>query len=230
LGGHIGGSLIHRHKLLSKKEGGRGVDDLVYTDSARQPDPTPLEESESEHSALLGNTIAIAVAMGLGTLISACFQRMGLILPVYVGAMIAAAIIRNLDDRFHFARINQHEVDKIALLLYIFIVMALLTPGFGTGIPGLAYAGDAGGAGGPDRLMRGAGLSVMGRDYESAVMVGGFCALCWVPQRTPWPAWMRWLENSGPAPRAFVVVPVVGSFLIDFANALIITTMANLFR
>ena len=37
-------------------------------------------------------------------------------------------------------------------------------------------------------------------------------------------------ESIGPAPRAFIVVPLVGAFLIDFTNALIITTMANLFR
>jgi ESS family glutamate:Na+ symporter len=35
------------------------------------------------------------------------------------------------------------------------------------------------------------------------------------------------VEKYGPAPEAFLVVPVVGAFLIDFSNSLIITTMAN---
>ena len=37
-------------------------------------------------------------------------------------------------------------------------------------------------------------------------------------------------ERYGPAPRAFLVAPVVGAFFIDFANALIITTFVNLLR
>ena len=33
-----------------------------------------------------------------------------------------------------------------------------------------------------------------------------------------------------PARSAFPVVPVVGAFLVDFTNSLIITTLANLLR
>ena len=36
------------------------------------------------------------------------------------------------------------------------------------------------------------------------------------------------VEKFGPAPRAFLVVPMVGAFFIDFTNALIITTFINL--
>jgi ESS family glutamate:Na+ symporter len=36
------------------------------------------------------------------------------------------------------------------------------------------------------------------------------------------------VERFGPAPRAFLVAPIVGAFFIDFANALIITTYLNL--
>ena len=32
------------------------------------------------------------------------------------------------------------------------------------------------------------------------------------------------------APRAFLVVPMVGAFFIDFTNALIITTLVNFWR
>jgi ESS family glutamate:Na+ symporter len=36
------------------------------------------------------------------------------------------------------------------------------------------------------------------------------------------------IEKYGPAPRAFLVVPLVGAFLIDFTNALVITAFLNL--
>jgi len=37
------------------------------------------------------------------------------------------------------------------------------------------------------------------------------------------------VERYGPAPRAFLVVPLVGAFFVDFANALIITAFVNWF-
>jgi len=38
------------------------------------------------------------------------------------------------------------------------------------------------------------------------------------------------VEKYGPAPRAFLTVPLVGAFFIDFSNALILTIALNLFR
>ena len=38
------------------------------------------------------------------------------------------------------------------------------------------------------------------------------------------------VERFGAAPRAFLVLPMVGAFFIDFTNALIITTYINLVR
>jgi ESS family glutamate:Na+ symporter len=37
------------------------------------------------------------------------------------------------------------------------------------------------------------------------------------------------VERYGPAPKAFLVVPMIGAFFIDFTNALIITAFLNLF-
>jgi ESS family glutamate:Na+ symporter len=37
-------------------------------------------------------------------------------------------------------------------------------------------------------------------------------------------------EKYGPAPRAYLVVPMVGAFFIDFTNALIITAFLNVFK
>jgi ESS family glutamate:Na+ symporter len=38
------------------------------------------------------------------------------------------------------------------------------------------------------------------------------------------------VERYGKAPRAFLVVSMVGAFFIDFTNALIITVFLNIFR
>ena len=71
---------------------------------------------------------------------------------------------------------------------------------------------------------------MMGRDYDAAVMAGGHCGfgLGATPNAV---ANMRALvERYGAAPRAFLVVPMVGAFFIDFSNAMIITFYINLVR
>jgi glutamate:Na+ symporter, ESS family len=234
LGGYIGGSLISRHRLKSEFKTGAGAEKIVYAAGEPAPEPTPMDdESESERSALLTNVIAIAVAMGIGSIISAWFEKMGLVLPAYIGAMMAAAVIRNLDDKFQFARINQREVDTVGnISLYLFIVMALLTLRLWElvhlALPTIAM------------LIAQVALiyvlcmtllfRVMGRDYESAVMAGGFCGFMLGTTANAMACMDVLAQKYGPAPRSFVVVPLVGAFLIDFANALLITTMANFFR
>lgn len=234
LGGYIGASLIKKYGLKSNAKDPRAVRDIVYAGDNPPPEPTPMsDESESERSALLTSIIVIAIAMGLGTLLSRWFESMGLILPAYVGAMIAAGIIRNLDDRFNFANISQHQVDTVGnISLYIFIVMALLTLRLWE-LVNLAL---------PMVVMLLAQVALvwllcvtvsffaMGKDYESAVMAGGFCGFMLGTTANAMACMDVLTQKYGPAPRAFIVVPLVGAFLIDFTNALIITAAANLFR
>jgi glutamate:Na+ symporter, ESS family len=234
LGGHLGASLIRRYGLKPTAKDPRAVREIVYAGDNPEPEPTPMsDEHASEHSALLSTVIVIALAMGLGTLISGWFERLGLVLPAYVGAMIAAGIIRNTDDRLNFFRISQHHVDTIGnISLYLFIVMALLTLRLWE-MASLAI---------PTLIMLLAQVALvwllcitvtffaMGKDYESAVMAGGFCGFMLGTTANAMACMDVLVEKFGPAPRAFIVVPLVGAFLIDFTNALVITTFANLFR
>lgn len=224
LGGAIGASLIRRYNLLPKARRER---------PAEVEAPAPAAADDSENSALMNSVIAIAVAMGLGTLLSGLFERAGLILPAYVGAMIVAAVLRNLDDRFQIVRISQQHVDAVGnISLYLFIVMALLTLRLwelvNLALPMLAML-----------LLQVAlvwllcitlSYRMMGRDYESAVMAGGFCGFMLGTTANAMACMDVLVRKYGPAPRAYIVVPLVGAFLIDFTNALVITTMMNLIR
>jgi ESS family glutamate:Na+ symporter len=71
---------------------------------------------------------------------------------------------------------------------------------------------------------------VMGRDYESAVTAAGFCGFMLGITANAVASMEDLVEEYGPAPEAFLVVPVVGAFLIDVTNSLIITFMANIVR
>jgi sodium--glutamate symport carrier gltS len=126
---HIGGWLI------------RGTVSRAPATSSAPPNPPPnrsstgtpevLEaapgggESATEHSPLFRSVIAVAVAMGIGTVVSAWISKTGLILPSYrrnVGRGLPALPGRSVRHPRHFAHWWTHR----RMSLYIFIVMALL--------------------------------------------------------------------------------------------------------
>jgi ESS family glutamate:Na+ symporter len=224
IGGYIGGWLIRRHSL--KPRGAAPARDRI-------PQPVSEKERLARESTLLTTILVMGISMGLGALLSMGIERLGIILPSYIGAMIVAACIRNLDDRFHFARIAQAEVTECGRVsLYLFIVMALLTLKLWE-LVHLAL---------PMLVILAAQVALcwlmcitisfrwMGRDYESAVTAAGFCGFMLGITSNAVASMEELVEKYGPAPQAFLVVPVVGAFLIDFTNSLIITTMANLLR
>jgi glutamate:Na+ symporter, ESS family len=67
----------------------------------------------------------------------------------------------------------------------------------------------------------------MGRDYESAVMASGFIGFVLGTTANAVSNMRTMTDRFGPAPRAFLVVPIVGAFFIDFVNALIINVFLN---
>ena len=73
-------------------------------------------------------------------------------------------------------------------------------------------------------------FTLMGRDYEGAVISSGFCGFMLGTTANAMANMEALVERYGPAPRAFLVVPMVGAFFIDFTNALIITAFVNVFR
>jgi ESS family glutamate:Na+ symporter len=182
---------------------------------------------ETDESALLRNVVLIAIAMGLGTIISAWFAARAITLPAYIGAMIVAAVIRNLDDRTHIAGVDERHMDTIGnISLAIFIVMALLT----------LRLWELANLAGPMFVMLGLQIALvaamcvglywlMGRDYEAAVMSGGFCGFMLGTTANAMACMSVLTEKYGPAPRAYIVVPLVGASLIDFTNAMVINVM-----
>jgi ESS family glutamate:Na+ symporter len=68
---------------------------------------------------------------------------------------------------------------------------------------------------------------LMGRDYDSAVMASGFAGFVLGTTANAVANMRALVVRFGPAPRAFLVVPLVGAFFIDFANSLIITFFVN---
>jgi ESS family glutamate:Na+ symporter len=174
----------------------------------------------------------ILVCMWLGGIVSEWIRNYFTI-PGYIGAMLVAAVIRNVADFTGLIRIAPRVVDDLGTItLSLFLAMALMSLRlwelFDLALPMLAILSVQ------VALMAGFAywitFRVMGRDYDAAVMAGGHCGfgLGATPNAI---ANMGALEERfGPAPRAFLVVPMVGGMFIDFTNALIISTYINLVR
>ncbi|MCS7313981.1 MAG: sodium/glutamate symporter [Bryobacterales bacterium] len=235
LAGFAGGRLIERHGLKpAPTRDPASLEEVVYAADPPERHAPAIEGARvSEQASLMNNIVAVAVAMGAGSLISLAIQRLGIVLPAYIGAMIAAAVIRNLDDRYRFAGLAQHHIDDLgSIALNLFIVMALL----GLRLWELAHLAV------PVLLILLAQVALvwllgvgtvfhwMKRDYDAAVMTGGYCGFMLGTTANALAGMEVLVGKYGPAPRAILVVSLVGAFLIDFTNATIITTAANLLR
>lgn len=237
IGGPIGTFLVERHHLRAATQLTGGAPTVAATDLVedRLLEPassTPAGEDVSSY-ALLKAVVAILVALWAGTWVSRGFTALGLTLPAYIGAMLAAAALRNFDDRTRLLGISQRLIDDLGnAALSLFLVLALMTLRLwelaGLALPlAVMLAAQVALVG---LLCVGPMFRLMGRDYDSAVMSSGFCGFMLGTTANAMANMGALVERYGPAPRAFLVVPMVGAFFIDFTNALIITTFLNLGR
>ena len=71
---------------------------------------------------------------------------------------------------------------------------------------------------------------LMGKNYESAVMSSGFIGFMLGTVANAMAVMKTIVDKHGVAPKAFLVVPLVGAFFIDYINALVITVFANFLK
>jgi glutamate:Na+ symporter, ESS family len=189
-------------------------------------------EKDPEGYVLLKTVVVILAAMWVGSWLSQGMAAVGIKLPAYIGAMLVAAVIRNVDEPTGWIGLSQRSVEAVGgVALALFISMALMTLKLwelaGVAVPLLVILA-------AQVVMMVlvclAVFRVMGRDYEAAVMTGGFCGFMLGTTANAVANMEALVERYGPAPRAFLVVPMVGAFFIDFTNALIITTLVNFWR
>jgi ESS family glutamate:Na+ symporter len=199
------------------------------------PDPAPAVPpgEDVEAYALLKHLVLIIAAVGAGVWVSAGLQSLGWTLPAYIGAMIVAAIIRNIDDVTGLVGMSQRTIDDLGTVaLALFLVMALMTLRLwelaGVVIPLLVILFC--------QVLFVAAICLlaiprlMGKDYDAVVMSSGFCGFMLGTTANAVANMGALVERYGPAPKAYLVVPLVGAFGIDFVNGLLITAFLNIWR
>ena len=197
------------------------------------PEPALVVEVEQEDTPLVTNAVVLALAMGLGSIVSKWIGSFGVTLPAYIGAMLVASMLRNIDDVTSAFKIDQRAMEFIGnLALNIFLTVALMDLKLWTlaavALPLVVILVVQ------VMVVVIAAVTVsfllMGRDYDSAVMSSGFIGFVLGTTANAVANMRSLVARFGPAPRAFLVVPLVGAFFIDFTNAIIITFFVNWLR
>jgi ESS family glutamate:Na+ symporter len=177
---------------------------------------------------MLNAALYIVIAVGLGTVVTAVFGRV-LTVPGYIGAMVVAAIIRNIADGKKI-EVPMDEINSLGnVCLSLFLGMAMISLKLwqliDLAVPMIVilliqtvimyfYASFI-------------VFNVMGRDYDAATIASGFCGFGMGATPNAMANMQAVTRQFGPAPVAFMIVPLVGSLFIDFFNATIITAFAN---
>ena len=222
-GGLIGGPIAERpigkHGLQDARN--PGADGAVpgTTGQDRQQLLPPL-------SSALGTLMLLAVCVEAGDLVNQYLFAKGVTLPGFLTAMLIGIVIANTADAFKF------ELDEVAreraseISLQLFLAMSLMSMQLWV----LA------GAVGKILLVLFAQMTVitlfavwvvfrvMGRNYDSAVIVAGFTGLGMGATPVGIANMNAVTSKYGASPKAFLVVPLVGAFFLDIVNALVIKT------
>ena len=227
LGGLIGGPV---GTFLITRRGLKRTSQSAPEPTVPQLDVGASGEDSTRDRLALKTIVIVLVAMWIGSGISRLIGTTGVTLPEYIGAMMVAALIRNVDDRTRWFSLSHGALDLLgAVALSLFLVMALMTLDL-TRLANIA---------GPLLAMLLVQVIVvaafclwpvfqlLGRDYEAAVTTGGFFGFMLGTTANAMAVMRTLVERFGPAPRAFLVAPLVGAFFLDFANALVITAFLN---
>jgi ESS family glutamate:Na+ symporter len=173
--------------------------------------------------------LVLVLSMGAGAWVSGLLAQAGFVLPAYIGAMIVAAVLRNANDALGWVELKDADVQRIgAVALNVFIAMAIVGLKLWD-VAGLALP-----------LLGVFAVQVVGvlvttpllvfwpfrRDYDAAVISSGYVGFMLGTTANAVANMDALVERFRPSPKAYLTVPVVAGFLIDFTNALIITKMA----
>ena len=216
-------------KLLIERNGLEGGSERVLTVGLPHPD----EESDGpepriNHISIMRVLLWTNVAVMLGYLLDESLQTFGIKLPLFVSCLFVGIALSNLVPlifrKIHFPSRTRAMAIVSDYTLSIFLAMSLMSMQLWT-LEGL---------GGPLLfvlvLQVGAVVlltvflffRLLGRDYTAAVLCAGLAGFTLGATPTAMANMSSVTKFYGPAPLAFIVLPLVSAFFIDIANAVVI--------
>lgn len=225
LGGPIAKYLLSRHQLHSTKSS------VPVIGLAEDREDTEV----INHISLMAVLLALHIAIIVGYFVNGFIASMGLKLPLFVSCLLVAIILSNLMPhilpKLRWPARTRALAVVSEISLGLFIAMSLMGMQLWT-IFALA---------GPLLLILtvqalAAALFIlfvlfklMGRDYMAAVLSAGFAGFSLGATPTAIANMSAVTKRHGPAPTAFIILPLVGAFFVDLVNAVVIQYFLTLF-
>ena len=218
--GPLGKRLIEKHSLLN---------------TAANEDDSLLVEDEKKHerhtNMYADAVFQLILAIGVGTIFTMLLTKTGLTFPIYIGAMLAAALMRNICEYTGIATIHMGEINDLGgISLSLFLGMAMITLRLWE-LASLAL---------PLVILLAAQVlliiiftyviefNIMGRDYDAAILVSGTCGFGTGATPNAMANMQAVCDQYVPSIKAYLLIPLVGSLFADFLNSLVITFFIKL--
>lgn len=225
VGGPVARILIKRYQLSGA---------MAEPPSIGLPEtPVSGQEGGIDHVNLLRTVLVLNVAILIGYALEEVIAETGIKLPLFVVCLLVAICMTNTIPAI-FPRVRWPARSRsLALIsdlsLNIFLAMSLMSMQLWT----------LGGLGPALVIILGIQTIVavlymifivfpaMGRDYQAAVISAGFSGISLGATPTAIANMTAVTKAHGPAPTAFIILPLVSAFFIDIANAFAISFMVR---
>lgn len=219
VGGPVGERLIRRFGLAARTAGSEQGGVITGPEEA----PVTLEP-------LIRALAAALVAVLAGQWLAGRLAGAPVAVPDFLLCLLAGLVLRNAGSLAGL-RLHGASLDLLgSVCLSLFLAWTMMALDLGTVFR----------AAGPLLLILAAQVvlvalwaslvtfRVVGRDYESAVMAAAFCGFAMGATATAIANMQALARRHGPAPRAFLIVPIVGAFFIDIINIVVLTLFLSL--
>lgn len=220
IGGPLGKRLIEKHSLLNTTA---NEDDSLLVED---------EKKHERHTNMYADAVfQLILAIGVGTIFTMLLTKTGLTFPIYIGAMLAAALMRNICEYTGIVTIHMGEINDLGgISLSLFLGMAMITLRLWE-LASLAL---------PLVILLAAQVlliiiftyviefNIMGRDYDAAILVSGTCGFGTGATPNAMANMQAVCDQYVPSIKAYLLIPLVGSLFADFLNSLVITFFINL--
>lgn len=222
LGGIVGGPVARRLIINHKLQASGQSQDLTIGIKHGQ------RHTQIDYNTMLYSLLVIGLTIGLGLQLNDLAAAAGMRLPDFVTCLLGGIILTNTIPLIFkkFPWPTGHPT--LALLsdvsLGLFLAMSLMSlqlwtlAGIGIPIGIVLLAQFAMGIAYTVLLV----FPIMGRNYNAAVISSGYLGLTLGATPTAIANMTAVTAQFGASPQAFIIVPLVGAFFIDIANALVI--------
>lgn len=214
IGGPVAGRLIRMHGL----------------ESASSHESVIRLEEDKDHTPISADTLlwclfVILVCLIGGLFLAKAFGGAAFTLPGFIWCLMIGVGLRNLEHLVPKIAVHRPTLDMVASMsLYIFLAMALMSLRLWEllSLAGPLLVMLLIQTGGMALFASLVTFRAMGGNYDSAIIAGGHCGFGMGATPTAVANMEALTHRYGPSPQAFLVVPLMGAFFIDFLNALVI--------